>query len=158
MMYTENQLFKFMADRVNRALTISFIETTRIYSILPHNYALTGVAQKFCNIFKGRMCDFVISLFTDSNTEVDNEERYDISLSNLPAGWGYRALDHYAQLISYNEETFRRYDWGPKGNDYFYNQTTPPDYKLEKLVFPIAILAGNLDKVAHIKDVQWTYD
>lgn len=137
---------------------MSFIETTRLFNILPFNYAVSGATDTFCNIFQHKMCDLVISLFADRSIEYDNTEREAVYMSFLPAGNGYRVLDHFSQLAQQPIEIFQRYDWGREGNMYFYNQTTPQQYDLSKVRFPIAILSGKQDKVANAKDVEWTYD
>lgn len=36
-----------------------------------------------------------------------------------------------------------------------YNQTTPPDYNLSALDFPIGIWSGDIDPLAPPKDVAW---
>ena len=40
-----------------------------------------------------------MSIFADKYPEIDNEERMDVYLSNLPSGAGYRNFLHYAQLL-----------------------------------------------------------
>ena len=85
-----------MANKVHRAIVNSFIETIRVYNLLPHDFVSSKKADKLCNIFQGKMCDLIISLFADSNSTYDNQDRQEVYMSNLPSGWGYRALDHYA--------------------------------------------------------------
>lgn len=72
---TQSKLLRFMANKVHRAIVNSFVETIRVYNLLPYNFAVTKKADKLCNIFQGKMCDLIISLFTDSNSTIDNLAR-----------------------------------------------------------------------------------
>jgi hypothetical protein len=53
----------------------------------------------------------MLSLFADEDPKIDNTQRYDVYLSNVPSGASYRNFIHYAQLINQPKETFRRYDY-----------------------------------------------
>ena len=85
-----------ISDPFRSAIVQSVIQTIRLYEILPWSYPDTTVADKFCNLFSGKMCDFVLSLFADTDDLIDNTERFDTYMSNIPAGSGYRAILHYA--------------------------------------------------------------
>lgn len=39
-----------------------------------------------------------------------------------------------------------------------YNQTTPPDYDLSLLEFPLALFGGKNDVLADPRDVEWFYN
>jgi hypothetical protein len=151
------KLMELMSLPVNRDIITSMIETIHLYSVLPYGYLSTGVATLFCNLFDGILCDLVMKMFADADPKIDNTSRYDVYMSNLPAGAGYRNLVHYAQLIDYNRECFVRYDYGKRENQKRYGSNTPPDYDLKKLDFPIAMFGGTEDKMADPKDVEWTY-
>lgn len=100
-----------------------------------------------------------MSLFADEDPSIDYTERYDVYMSNLPSGAGYKDFLHYAQLINLPQEAFRRYDMGSDdANIAKYGQKTPPDYDMSLLDFPIAILAGQQDLLADAKDVAWTHE
>jgi len=109
-------IFKLMASPINRAIITSMIETIHLYNILPYNYLNTGVASLFCGLFDGKLCDLVMSIFADIDPTIDNTDRYDVYMSNLPAGASYRNIIHYGQLIDHETECFLRYDWGEKTN------------------------------------------
>ena len=96
--------------------------------------------------------------FFDEDPTVDNMDRSDVYLSNLPSGASYHNFVHYAQLINEKTETFKRYDYdNDRINLEHYGQKTPPAYNLSLLDFPIAIFGGKLDKLVDPKDVDWTY-
>ena len=92
------------------------METVGLYNVLPYGYATSGIAGKLCSLFDGKLCDFVMSLVADEDPTIDDSTRYDVYLSNLPAGAGYRNIVHYGQLIDHKEEEFVRYDHGKVGN------------------------------------------
>ena len=47
----------------------------------------------------------------DMDPKVDNLDRLDMVVSNVPAGAGYKNLMHYAQLINCKTEQSIRYDY-----------------------------------------------
>lgn len=114
----------------------------------------------FCGAFQP-VCEFFISLFTDADVSVDNftKERVAWMLSNMPAGGSELSTFHYGQLINTDKPRFKRYDMGsPQQNMWKYNQTSPPDYDLSLLDFPVAVFSGDTDRLADPKDVAWTVE
>jgi lysosomal acid lipase/cholesteryl ester hydrolase len=84
-----------------------------------------------------------MSLIADEDPTIDYTERYDVYMSNLPAGASYRNIVHYAQLINLPYEEFLRWDYESKEeNIKVYGQPTPPAYDLSLLDFPLAVLYG----------------
>lgn len=151
-------IFKLLSLPVNRAILTSMLETIHMYNLLPYDFINTGVGVLVCNLFNGKLCDLVLSLIADADPSIDNTDRYNMYMSNEPAGASYRNFLHYAQLINLKKEIFRRYDWGKKTNMVKYGQDSPPDYNLAALDFPIAMFGGSEDKMADPKDVAWTYE
>ena len=88
-------LLNLMALSINRAIITSMVETVHLYSLLPYNYLNTGVASLFCNLFDGTICTLLMQAFADGDPTIDNTDRYDVYMSNLPAGAGYRNIVHY---------------------------------------------------------------
>lgn len=97
-----------------------------------------------------------MSIVADSNPDIDNTDRWDVYMSNLPAGAGYKNTIHYGQLVDQEVQAFKRFDHGEKENMVKYGQKTPPDYDMSVLDFPIAILSGSSDKLSDPEDVKWT--
>jgi len=63
---------------------------------------------------------------------------------------------HYGQQIHTEKERFKRFDYyDDEINRAHYNQTKPPDYDLSLIDLPLAIMSGDLDKLADPKDVAW---
>ena len=66
---------------------------------------------------------------------------------------------HYGQNLQLPVEGFKRFDMGSDAaNIAKYGQSSPPDYDLSLLDFPIAILAGTLDHLVVPKDIEWTHE
>ena len=79
--------------------------------------------------------------------------------SNAPAGSSWRNWAHYSQLMADRPQAFKRYDYeSDEANMKVYNQTTPPDYELHKLDFPIAMFKGRSDLLADPQDVDWVHE
>ncbi|CAG9769418.1 unnamed protein product [Ceutorhynchus assimilis] len=49
--------------------------------------------------------------------------------------------------------TFRKYDYGPKGNVKLYGQTDPPHYNLSAVTAPSAFFSAPLDGMISLEDV-----
>ena len=99
-----------------------------------------------------------MSGFADEDPSIDYIERYDMYMSNVPSGAGYKDFTHYGQGISpAKSESFKRYDMGSaKANNAKYGQDSPPDYDLKLLKFPLAVFSGSKDLLADPLDVKWT--
>lgn len=94
--------------------------------------------------------------FSETDATVDNTSRYDMYATNFPAGGGWRNQWHYFQNIHLSTQQFQRFDFGSTKNKELYGTSTPPEYDLSKIDFPIAIFSGSLDRLADPKDVAWT--
>lgn len=95
----------------------------------------------------------------NKDPSTDYPDRFDVYASNVPSGASTRDFWHYAQLFDADKPTFNRYDYGSDElNMKKYNQTTPPDYDLSLLDFPIAIFGGKNDVLADPGDVEWFYN
>mmetsp|Transcript_35515 Transcript_35515/g.54332 ORF Transcript_35515/g.54332 Transcript_35515/m.54332 type:complete len:452 (+) Transcript_35515:19-1374(+) len=148
---------RIMSIKANRIIIENTLNVIHLWDILPYNFLTTGVASAFCALFNGKLCNMIMAIFMDEDPDIDYTERYDMYMSNLPAGAGYRDLLHYGQLMHHKEDTFRRYDLdSKKKNKEKYGQDTPPEYDLSLLDFPIAVFSGSKDLLADPKDVAWT--
>ena len=129
------------------------------YNWIPYNYLATGAASVLCGFWDGAICNLIMSGFADEDPSIDYTERYDMYMSNCPSGAGYKDFIHYGQNIAAKEMSFKRYDMGSaKANKAKYGQSSPPDYDLKLLNFPLAVFSGSKDLLADPKDVAWTVD
>lgn len=97
------------------------------------------------------ICDDLLAYFADANPEVDNLDRFNVFLSNFPAGSGYQNLVYYAQRIEH--EASKRYNYGERKNLAKYGSYEPPLVPIQDLDIPVAVFSGSLDKLADPTDV-----
>ena len=151
-----NELTRAIAEPEIMNPALKLAEDVNFLNWFPHNFETTHANEMFCNFLDGRICEFIIAALMDGKSSTDDWERRDIWISQMPAGAGAFNFQHYGQLIHTEKEAFRRFNYGSKEeNMRHYNQTSPPDYELRNLNFPIGIFSGELDKLADPKDVAW---
>jgi hypothetical protein len=79
------------------------------YNLLPYDFLNTGAASVVCGLFDGAICSLIMCMFADEDPSIDYTERYDVHMSNVPSGAGYKDFVHYGQNIAAKEESFKRY-------------------------------------------------
>lgn len=152
--HNDLNLLKFLAIPLNENMIMGSLDLIKWWNIIPHNFFVSEAGEALCSILNGKVCDLVFSIM-DSWYSIDNTDRKDMYISNLPSGASARSYAHYGQLIHKSEPAFLRYDFGMNENIIRYGQPTPPDYNLTVIDFPIAIASGSLDVLADPKDVAW---
>jgi hypothetical protein len=75
---------------------IEFAEFTGNYNIIPHN---PKPHWSFCSFLGGALCTWGMSFFIDKDAGIDYHDRYDMIMSNLPSGAGYKNYAHYGQCL-----------------------------------------------------------
>lgn len=95
-------VINLMALKVNRIIIESLLNTVHLWNILPYDYLQSGVAGEVCKLFNGTFCNLVMKLNFDEDPTIDYTERYDVYLSNVPSGAGYKNYVHYGQLVDHN--------------------------------------------------------
>ena len=88
-------LLNLLAIPINRVILTSLLETIGMYNLLPYGYATSGVASLVCNLFDGRFCNLLMAMFMNDDPSIDYTPRFDMYMSNLPSGAGYRNFIHY---------------------------------------------------------------
>lgn len=88
-------VINLMAVKFNRVIIESLLNTIHMWNLLPYNFVNTGAATLVCNLFDGKLCNMLMSLFADEDPTIDYTERYDMYMSNLPSGAGYKNFIHY---------------------------------------------------------------
>ena len=134
------------------------LEAAGQYNLIPYGSFSAGVTSGVCKLFDGAVCKFALKWFGGGDPNVDDMTRVPVFMSGLPSGSGYKNFVHYGQLMHTDTESFRRYDHGAIENHKRYGQSTPPDYELAKIKYPIAMLAGTKDVLADPADVAWFHE
>lgn len=96
-------LLGFLAQKVNRIIIEALLNTIHLWNIIPYDYVNQDITIVLCDLFDGKFCDYAMSLFADADPTIDYTERYDMYMSNLPSGAGYKNWLHYAQNINQDE-------------------------------------------------------
>ena len=87
--------------------------------------------QIVCNRFIG-LCADLLRWLADSDTDVDNLDRYDVFIKDFVAGSGYQNIVYYAQAIQ-SEGKLLRYDFGGVKNMEKYGTFQAPEVPLGDL-------------------------
>ena len=92
------KLYDLLGMKLNRIFLKTQIDLFHTWNILPFDYTRSGVLGTLCGLFDGALCDMIIKYVLNYDPNIDNQERYSVIASNMPAGNGWRNLAHYAQL------------------------------------------------------------
>eukprot|EP00352_Strombidinopsis_acuminata_P002349 CAMPEP_0176379592 /NCGR_PEP_ID=MMETSP0126-20121128/30467_1 /TAXON_ID=141414 ORGANISM="Strombidinopsis acuminatum, Strain SPMC142" /NCGR_SAMPLE_ID=MMETSP0126 /ASSEMBLY_ACC=CAM_ASM_000229 /LENGTH=213 /DNA_ID=CAMNT_0017742433 /DNA_START=549 /DNA_END=1190 /DNA_ORIENTATION=- len=125
------------------------------YNIVPPSGMESEAEVIFCTMFRW-LCNIALDMFADDDPSVDNQSRLDVALSMVPSGAGYMDFLHYAQSIKSGDLLSMIME--KELNMKIYGTETPPDYPIENISIPIALVAGSEDELGDPTDVQWLYD
>ncbi|XP_033217128.1 lipase 3-like [Belonocnema kinseyi] len=145
-------LLRFITPFTYMLMSIS--EEVGYFPVLPASPILTIFTSNFCklgSIFQP-VCIFIIFAVVGFGNEEVYQDKLDLILKFEPAGSSFKQVCHFG-FGQYHPGTFRQYYYGSKKNLELYNSTTPPDYPLEKINFPIAIYHGSGDYLATPEDI-----
>jgi len=68
-----------------RAITDA-LDTIGTWNFLPYNWVGSQVTSAVCMILDGTVCNWVMGEIFDLDPSIDYTERYDVFMSNVPAG------------------------------------------------------------------------
>ena len=111
--------------------TFLLTDVLSYYSWFAPMYLGSEAIDAFCLIEKDLCRNFMSHLL---NPALDNVDRFEMGVSDLPAGQTYRAMVYYAQSIR-EDYRFSLYNYGTIENRRIYGSPDPPavplqDYKL----------------------------
>lgn len=123
------------------------------YEFLPSNSIMKFLARIFCGCRElNFLCENSFFLMSGFDPVQLNKTRLEVYVSHDPAGTSTQNLVHFAQMV--NSRNFQKYDFGKDKNIIKYNQTSPPEYKVENIQTPIALFWGLNDALADPVDVD----
>ncbi|OWK58178.1 Lipase member M [Lonchura striata] len=111
---------------------------------------LKGPVTQLCTSLD-RFCAHVLCYIAGGSVKNINTSRVDMYVGHSPAGTSAHNIFHWRQLA--HTDRFQAYDYGSKENMKKYNQTAPPEYKIEEIKIPIAVWSGGQDKFADPTDM-----
>ncbi|KAF7644385.1 hypothetical protein LDENG_00222810 [Lucifuga dentata] len=119
---------------------------------LPQGYVIEWFAEHICGKhLLSELCGnlfFVLCGFDEKNL---NMTRTPVYTTHCPAGTSVQNIIHWAQAVHGGK--LMAYDYGAAGNMVHYNQSTPPEYRVEDMKVPTALFSGGQDTLADPKDV-----
>ncbi|KFV65216.1 Lysosomal acid lipase/cholesteryl ester hydrolase, partial [Dryobates pubescens] len=111
---------------------------------------LKGPVTQLCTSLD-KLCGHILIYIAGGSIKNVNTSRIDVYVGHSPAGTSVQNIIHWHQLT--HGHRFYAYDYGSKENMKKYNQSTPPEYKIEKINTPIAVWSAGDDKFADPKDM-----
>eukprot|EP01017_Pseudomicrothorax_dubius_P048725 TRINITY_DN892_c0_g1_i1.p1 TRINITY_DN892_c0_g1~~TRINITY_DN892_c0_g1_i1.p1 ORF type:complete len:414 (+),score=86.80 TRINITY_DN892_c0_g1_i1:66-1307(+) len=110
-------------------------------------------SAKVCKAFP-KVCEAQQWALTDADPSNINLDRWPVFKAHQPAGTSRQCLMHYSQLINDPNGTFKKYDFGEQENLLQYGQANPPVYDLSKITEKVYLVAGTVDRIADIQDIE----
>ncbi|CAL1287331.1 unnamed protein product [Larinioides sclopetarius] len=123
-----------------------------VKEILSSNIFSKYSSEILCNTKFKFICEDIIFLICGTDYSQLNATRLSVYVSHTPAGTSTKSIIHYAQMVK--SKKFQKYDYGPKGNKLKYNQTSAPEYHVEKITTKTALIWSENDKLADPTDVH----
>ncbi|XP_061561250.1 gastric triacylglycerol lipase [Phycodurus eques] len=119
---------------------------------LPQSHMIEWFAEHVCGKhLLSELCGnlfFVLCGFDELNL---NMSRTAVYTTHCPAGTSVQNMLHWAQAVDSGK--LSAFDFGTEGNMKRYNQTTPPQYRVQDMKVPTAVFSGGHDTLADPKDV-----
>ncbi|XP_029701234.1 gastric triacylglycerol lipase [Takifugu rubripes] len=119
---------------------------------LPQSYMIDWFAEHVCaKHVLSQLCGnifFILCGFDEKNL---NMTRTPVYTTHCPAGTSVQNMVHWAQAA--HQGKLLAFDFGAVENLKRYNQTTPPQYRVQDMKVPTAVFSGGQDTLADPKDV-----
>ena len=134
---------------------LQLMDSLKMYDLLPRNYLeVTGQAI-ICKLIP-ILCEFVLSLLTDSDMHTLREDRLDVLTYHYPSGTTLQNGFHMKELKISSPNRFMAYDNGPSVNLQLYGSDRPADYDFSQIMkIPISMYVGDYDILGDPKDNLW---
>ncbi|XP_013878765.1 gastric triacylglycerol lipase [Austrofundulus limnaeus] len=119
---------------------------------LPQSQYIRWLAEHVCaKKLLSELCGnlfFILCGFDEKNL---NMTRTPVYTTHCPAGTSVQNMVHWAQAVHKGKLT--AFDFGPKENMRHYNQSSPPQYRVQDMKVPTALFSGGHDTLADPKDM-----
>ncbi|XP_031694641.1 gastric triacylglycerol lipase [Anarrhichthys ocellatus] len=119
---------------------------------LPQSHMIEWFAEHVCaKQLLSELCGnlfFILCGFDEKNL---NKTRIPVYTEHCPAGTSVQNMVHWAQAVDGGK--LSAFDFGAAGNMKHYNQSTPPEYRVQDMKVPTALFSGGHDTLADPKDV-----
>nr|CAD7575303.1 unnamed protein product [Timema californicum] len=137
---------KLLADRI-----MAMLSKNDVHYFAPSYDWLANYTVWFCqkDLLDDNLCK--IRRLLGFNSKKLSEGDLSVVSSHFPAGTSVKFMIHLAQIMTTH---FRRYDYGPVENLYYYADKTPPSYDVSVGVPLLSIVYSMVDMVAPQEDVR----
>jgi hypothetical protein len=125
-------------------------EKLGVYNIVGVNWWEDEAILIFCDLFPG-VVEGLLASFADADPSVDNMDRIEAAMSNIPSGSSYQNIVLFSQNVLHDD--FRQFNYGERQNEHYYGRIEPPRVPLQNFNIPVALFQGNSDKIADELDV-----
>ncbi|XP_054622952.1 gastric triacylglycerol lipase [Dunckerocampus dactyliophorus] len=137
---------------------LSNVPDSFVYSLfgrrdfLPQSHMIEWFAEHVCaKHLLNELCGnlfFILCGFDEKNL---NMTRTAVYTTHCPAGTSVQNMIHWAQAVRGGK--LMAFDFGTEGNIKHYNQSIPPQYRVQDMKVPTAVFSGGQDTLADTKDV-----
>jgi len=135
-----NSMFSFVRNR------LGMVETGNPSSLT------NKMVRRICGTFP-KFCNWYLKFMSDSHPEVNNAESIGKFLTHYPAGCSIKTLQHLTQLEG--SCGFGYFDYGVEENWKRYKSLAPPQYPINLIRVPIALVVGQYDLIVNPETVKW---
>jgi len=126
-----------------------------MHEILPSIPILNQLLYSLCSRTSDQpICELVLGLVTGWDRANFNISRLGIYTAHFMSGDSVKQLQWFTQHIKTGD--FKKFDYGPAGNQQKYGQPTPPKYDVSAITTPTAFFYGGKDPLADQRDVERT--
>lgn len=137
---------------------MSFLPELLIWDIfgkrdfLPQSYMIKWFAEHVCGkTLLDELCGNIFFVLCGLDEKNLNVSRTPVYTTHCPAGTSVQNMVHWSQAI--HSGKLMAFDYGTAGNMKHYNQSTPPQYRVQDMKVPTALYSGGMDTLADPKDV-----
>ena len=131
-------------------IEFALVRVLHLYDTFTFKDEWITALNTFCDLFHD-LCNHYKFMLEPA---VDNMEREQVMLANMPSGASYRTFGYYAQCVV-NGGQFKYYDYGKRKNQKEYGQDTPPDMPFDNIDMDIAIFYGDRDPLLSVNDIEY---
>ncbi|XP_029383070.1 gastric triacylglycerol lipase [Echeneis naucrates] len=119
---------------------------------LPQSHMIKWFAEHVCGKkLLSELCGNLFFILCGCDEGNLNMTRTPVYTTHCPAGTSVQNMVHWAQAV--HGGRLMAFDFGPVGNMKHYNQSTPPQYRVQDMKVPTALFSGGHDTLADPKDV-----
>eukprot|EP00824_Muranothrix_gubernata_P005635 TRINITY_DN1733_c0_g1_i2.p1 TRINITY_DN1733_c0_g1~~TRINITY_DN1733_c0_g1_i2.p1 ORF type:complete len:358 (+),score=34.33 TRINITY_DN1733_c0_g1_i2:168-1241(+) len=132
---------------------LKILDTFGIHELFPRNFMESEAQKYICKIIPF-LCKITLSLISDSDPSLDNEEQLDVLGAHFPSGTSTKDALHIRQIKK--QERFASYDYGSSMNLKLYGQEKNPDFDFSQILdIPIGLFVGSKDILGDPEDNHW---